>query len=85
MDVLRPHFSWTPPAGQTGFQIDVLDHNAALVWTSGAVDGSAHVFVPPEPLPLGSDSIYSWTVTVRTTRAVRRIWTVNQVQTPLRT
>ena len=71
LDELKPHFGWVPPApasprgapAQAAFKVTVIGENGNSVWTSGRVEGPAALFVPETPLPLASDTTYSWTVT----------------------
>ncbi len=71
LDELMPHFGWVPPSpasprgapAQAAFKVTVSGMDGTTVWTSGRVEGTAALFVPETPLPLVSDTMYSWTVT----------------------
>ena len=61
MDVVRPHFAWTPSASaspQDAFQIDVTAvHNSTVVWSSGKVHSLSATHAAQTPLPLASDTV----------------------------
>ena len=72
MDVLAPHFAWTPPASaarlaplavQTAARVIVSTFpKGSIVWDSGIVVSSTPLLLPSAPLPLTSDTRYQWTV-----------------------
>jgi hypothetical protein len=73
LDNLQPHFAWAPPATvarlapadvQSAARIVVTAYpSGAAVWDSGVLSNlTAPLYVPPNPLPLSSDTRYQWTV-----------------------
>lgn len=67
-----PSFSWqlqseARDVRQTAYKIVVTDKDGALMWDSGTVDSNLQYGVKYAGMPLQSNSVYKWELTVTTT------------------